>query len=131
MKELDVILEYRRKEPCWVCAECDSENVFSNSNCLFCGRARANTDYVIREWTESVQNNTKVAASGSNGGTVMGGSASTNGNNPYTVWIIIGIIVFLILIFAATSGNACEADLSADFAETTCSILESSENLIL
>ncbi len=128
MEELDVILEYRRKEPCWVCAECDSENGFGNGNCLFCGRARSNTDYVIKEWTEQ-QNTVSVGFGGARGTT--GTTGASGEKNPYTVWLVIGAIVLFILFVAAVSSNACEVETVSCISDGACSILESGEQLLL
>jgi len=70
MDELNVVLEYRRSRPVWVCLECDTENDTGSTSCLFCGRNRSGNEWTIDAWKPSftpINNGDVVVNSGAGG----------------------------------------------------------------
>lgn len=118
MEAFDVILEYRRENPVWVCADCDSENGFENSCCLFCGRQRVVSDYIIKAWTPSVAAPPPPVETHSPSYTLPTSTTSpptpvSDNNNQYLIWIIVGAVILFVILIAAIAANAADLNTSS------------------
>ena len=51
--EIVELQKFKRKEECWICPECDSENQMFSGNCIVCGSAKSVTARTISLYTET------------------------------------------------------------------------------
>ncbi len=49
--DANTIVKYKRREACWICPECETENRLEMGKCILCGRIRTDDVPYVRAWS--------------------------------------------------------------------------------